>query len=98
MRPRFDREARRHWKDLAMNFAALLCVVIALVPLGSLLFEATIRGIRSITPSFLTLTTGNGGIGKPIKGTSTRTALTSASAPLSGSLTGISLAQYGENS
>ena len=97
MRLRFDREARRRWKDLTMNFAALLCVVIALVPLGSLLFEATIRGIRSITPSFLTLTTGNGGIGNAIQGTLILIALTSVIALPVGILTGIYLAEYGKN-
>src|SRR5207249_3405470 len=51
MRFRFDRDARRRWKDLAMNVAAFLCVVLALIPLGSLLFEASVRGLRSIAPS-----------------------------------------------
>src|SRR5437867_2094218 len=66
---RFDRDARRRWKDLAMNVAAFLCVVLALIPLGSLLFEASVRGLRSITPSFFTLATANGGIGNAIQGT-----------------------------
>src|SRR5437870_13735690 len=97
MRLRFDREARRRWKDVTMNFAALLCVVIALVPLGSLLFEATIRGIRSITPSFLTLTTGNGRIGNAIRGTLVLIALTSVIALPVGSLSGLYLAHNGNN-
>jgi len=39
----FDRDTRRHWIDLAMSLAALACVVIAIIPLGSILIEASLR-------------------------------------------------------
>lgn len=94
---RFDRDTRRKWKDLAMNVAALFCVVLALIPLGSLLFEASARGLRSISASFFTLTTANGGIGNAIQGTLILIALTSAIALPVGILTGIYLAEYGKN-
>src|SRR5436309_79404 len=93
----FDRDARRRWKDLAMNVAAFLCVVLALIPLGSLLFEASVRGLRSITPGFFTLTTANGGIGNAIQGTLILIALTAVIALPVGILTGIYLAEYGKN-
>ena len=94
---RFDRDTRRQWKDFAMNVAAFLCVVIALIPLGSLLVEASVRGLRSITPSFFTLTTANGGIGNAIQGTLILIALTAVIALPVGILTGIYLAEYGKN-
>ena len=80
-----------------MNVAAFLCVVLALIPLGSLLFEASVRGLRSITPSFFTLTTANGGIGNAIQGTLILIALTAMIALPVGILTGIYLAEYGKN-
>ncbi len=94
---RFDRDTRRRWKDLAMNVAAFVCVVLALIPLGSLLFEASVRGLRSITPSFFTLKTANGGIGNAIQGTLILIALTAVVALPIGILTGIYLAEYGKN-
>src|SRR5947199_4912195 len=94
---RFDPDTRRRWKDVAMNVAAFLCVVLALIPLGSLLFEASVRGLRSITPGFFTLTTANGGIGNAIQGTLILIALTAVIALPVGILTGIYLAEYGKN-
>src|SRR2546422_305357 len=81
----------------AMTVAAFLCVILALIPLGSLLFEASVRGLRSITPSFFTLTTANGGIGNAIQGTLILIALTAVIALPVGILTGIYLAEYGKN-
>jgi len=97
VRIRFDHDTRRQWKDLAMNLGAFFCVVIALIPLGSLLFEATVRGIRSISPGFFALTTANGGIGNAIQGTLILIGLTAAIALPVGILTGIYLAEYGKN-
>src|SRR3989442_678848 len=94
---RFDRDTRRRWKDLAMTVAASVCVLLALIPLGSLVFEASVRGLRSIPPSFFTLTTANGGIGNAIQGTLILLALTAVIALPVGILTGIYLAEYGKN-
>src|SRR5437773_9878334 len=52
----------------AMGVAAFVCVVIAIIPLGSILLEASIRGLRSLSPALLTSTTGGGGIGNAIQG------------------------------
>ena len=94
---RFDRDTRRLWKDLAMNIAALACVIVALIPLGSILFEASARGLRSISPSFLTTTTAVNGIGNAIQGTLILVALSSLVALPIGIVTGIYLAEFGRN-
>ncbi len=94
---RFDRDARRLWKDLVMSIAAFVCVVIALVPLGSILVEATVRGLQAIQPSFFLLDTAAGGIGNAIQGTLILVALSSAIALPVGILTGIYLAEFGKN-
>src|SRR5439155_1543099 len=64
-----DRDTRRRWIDVAMGVAAFVCVIIAIIPLGSILLEASIRGLRSLSPALLTSTTGGGGIGNAIQGT-----------------------------
>ncbi|HEX9340572.1 MAG TPA: phosphate ABC transporter permease PstA [Thermoplasmata archaeon] len=94
---RFDRDTRRRWKDLGMSVAALACVVIALIPLGSILVEATVRGLQAIGPSFFVLATGEGGIGNAIQGTLIFIGLASAIAIPTGILTGIYLAEFGKN-
>src|SRR5207247_2425107 len=53
---RFDRDTRRRWKDVAMNVAAFLCVVLALIPLGSLLLRAGSSGIVRQRLVFITTT------------------------------------------
>jgi len=94
---RLDREARRLWKDLAMSIAALLCVVVALVPLGSILIEATARGLQAIRPSFFSLDTADGGIGNAIQGTLILVALASLISLPVGILTGVYLSEFGKN-
>src|SRR2546422_3588398 len=93
---RFDREGRRLWKDLAMTAAAFVCVVIALIPLGSILIEAGIRGIQAITPNLFLFDTAYGGIGNAIQGTLILIALSSVSALPIGILTGIYLSEFGK--
>ncbi len=104
---RFDRDARRHVKDRAMIVLALACVVIALVPLGSILFTVIARGASVINWEFLTgtqpvpcspgpgITCTQGGIGNAIVGTLLLLALSSAIAIPLGLLAGIYLAEYG---
>lgn len=98
-RPRlhFDRGTRRRWKDVVMSVAALACVVIALVPLGSILLEAGARGLQAIQPSFFTLDTASGGIGNAIQGTLILVALASAISLPVGVLTGVFLSEFGKN-
>lgn len=97
MKLSFDRETRRHWKDVGMSIAALACVVIALVPLGSILYEAVVRGLASLKPSLLLTNSGVGGIGNAIQGTLILIALSSAMAVPVGVLAGIYIAEYGNN-
>lgn len=92
-----DRDTRRRWKDIAMSIAALACVVIALVPLGSILFESVVRGISAISPSLFITNTGYGGIGNAIQGTLILILLSSAIALPIGILAGIYIAEYGKN-
>ncbi len=80
-----------------MNVAAFACVVIAVIPLGSILLEATARGLQAFSPSFFTLTTLDGGIGNAIQGTLVLLALTSVIALPVGILTGVYLAEFGKN-
>ncbi len=94
---RFDRDTRRRWFDVAMSVAALACVGIAILPLGSILFEASVRGAQAITPSFLTLPAGSGGIANSIQGTLVLIGLTGLVALPVGILTGIYLAEFGRN-
>lgn len=93
----FDRDTRRRWKDVAMTAAALACVVIALIPLGSILFESVVLGIGSLKPSLLLTNSGVGGIGNAIQGTLILIALSSAMAVPVGILAGIYIAEYGNN-
>ena len=94
---RFDREGRRLWKDFGMSLAAFVCVVIALVPLGSILIEAAVRGLQAIGPSFFLLDTAYGGIGNAIQGTLILVAFASAISLPVGILTGIYLSEFGKN-
>ncbi len=93
----FDFEGRRRIKDRAASIAALGCVIMAVIPLGSILFEATVRGFQALTPSFITLDTGNGGIGNAIQGTLILVALASAIAMPVGVLAGVYMSEYGHN-
>lgn len=97
MKLAFDRDTRRRWKDTAMSIAALACVIIALVPLGSILFESVVRGFAAISPGLFLMNTGAGGIGNAIQGTLILILLSSAIALPIGILAGIYIAEYGKN-
>ncbi len=94
---RFNRDTWRHLKDIVMSVAALACVALALIPLGSILIEAGSRGLQAISPGFFALTTGEGGIGNAIQGTLILIALTSLISLPVGVLTGIYLSEFGKN-
>ena len=93
---RFNRDARRRWTNRVMSSAALACVVIALIPLGSILFEAIVRGAAALRPSFFTADTIEGGIANAIQGTLILISLSSLVALPVGVLTGIYLSEFGK--
>ncbi len=103
---RFDRDARRRWKNHLMIGACLLCVALALLPLGSILLEVVARGIGSLNPSFLTATQPScvpfgsstcppAGVGNAIQGTAILLVLSSAIAIPVGILSGVFLSEFG---
>ncbi len=92
-----DRDTRRRWFDFIMSGATLLCVALALLPLGSILFEALVRGAPALTPTFLTQSSLMGGIANAIQGTVVLIGLTALVALPVGILTGIYLSEYGKN-
>ncbi len=80
-----------------MSGAALACVVLALIPLGSILFEAIVQGLAAIRPSLFTLDSGQGGIGNAIQGTLILVGLSSLVSLPVGILAGVYVAEYGNN-
>ena len=97
MKLTFDRDTRRRWTDIGMSGAALACVVIALVPLGSILVQAVVQGLGAIRPSLFLTDSGAGGIGNAIQGTLILIALSSVIAVPIGILAGVYIAEYGNN-
>ncbi|TLZ44878.1 MAG: phosphate ABC transporter permease PstA [Methanobacteriota archaeon] len=91
-----DRDTRRRWFDVFMSGAALVCVGLALLPLGSILMEAFVRGAPALTPNFLTQPSLLGGIANAIQGTFILIGLTSLVALPVGILTGIYLSEFGK--
>lgn len=92
----------RKFKDRMFFFLALLCVVVAVLPLGSILLEVVIRGASQLTVDFLTKPPGvigqsAGGIGPAIQGTLLLIALTSVIGIPLGIMSGVYLAEYGDN-
>lgn len=94
--------AFRRFKDRLFFVLAFLCIIIAVLPLGSIIFEVVLRGLPQINWQFLTEPSGllgqtGGGIGPSIQGTFILIALTSLiGAPL-GVVSGIYLAEFGNN-
>ncbi len=75
----------------------LLCVIIAVIPLISILYEVVARGAPQITWNFLTADALHGGIGHSIQGTLIIVALTSVVGIPIGILSGIYLSEFGDN-
>ncbi len=105
---RFDRDTRRHTKNLVMMGLTVICVGLALVPLGSILYSVAAQGISVINVGFFTqtqptpcspnpLTTcTQGGIGQALVGTLLLLALSCLIAIPLGIVIGIYLAEYGK--
>jgi phosphate transport system permease protein len=80
-----------------MSVAALACVAIALIPLGSILVEAAGRGAQAINAAFFLSNTVVGGIGNAIQGTLILVVLSGVIAIPVGILAGIYVSEYGNN-
>jgi len=83
--------------------ATIACIVLAMIPLGSILLEVVKNGISAISFEFLTrpqgsIVTGGGGIGPAIQGTILTVAYASLIGVPVGVLAGIYLSEYAGNS
>lgn len=87
----------RRFKNRLFFALCLACVVIAVIPLASIIFETVVRGISQINIHFLTANGLQGGIGPSIQGTFIMIGLTSLIGIPIGILSGIYLAEYGNN-
>ena len=89
--------------DKAVRIIVFSCVIIAIIPLGSILVEVFKNGLTAISIEFLTETpgsagSGEGGIGPAIQGTLIIIGLSSIIGVPIGVMSGIFLSEYGDNS
>ena len=92
----------RKLKDRLVFVSCLICVIVAIIPLGSVLFEVTRNGIPAFSLEFLTQPPGvigerEGGIANAIQGTLIMIGLTCIIGVPLGLITGIYLAEFGAN-
>lgn len=88
--------------DKLVRIVVFTCVIIAIIPLGSILVEVFKNGITAISYEFLTQTpgaigTGEGGIGPAIQGTLIIIGLASLIGVPIGVMSGVYLSEYGDN-
>ena len=88
--------------DKIVRIIVLACVIIAIIPLGSILVEVFKNGIAAISYEFLTETpgaigSGEGGIGPAIQGTLIIVGISSLIGVPIGVMSGIYLSEYGDN-
>lgn len=88
--------------DKAVRIVVFSCVIIAIIPLGSILVEVFKNGLTAISIEFLTETpgsagSGEGGIGPAIQGTLIIIGLSSMIGVPIGVMSGIFLSEYGDN-
>ena len=93
---------KRLLMDKTVRVIVFACVIIAIIPLGSILVEVFKNGIAAITYEFLTETpgaigSGEGGIGPAIQGTLIIIGLASLIGVPIGVMSGIFLSEYGDN-
>ncbi len=88
----------RKFKNRFFYVLCLICVVVAIVPLLSILVEVIARGASQIDLQFLTADVLHGGIGPAIQGTLIMIGLTSLIGIPIGILSGVYMAEYGGNS
>ncbi|MBI2110967.1 MAG: phosphate ABC transporter permease PstA [Nitrosarchaeum sp.] len=94
--------AKRLLVDKAIRIIVFSCVIIAIIPLGSILVEVFKNGLTAISIEFLTETpgsagSGEGGIGPAIQGTLIIIGLSSIIGVPIGVMSGIFLSEYGDN-
>ncbi|MFB3889351.1 MAG: phosphate ABC transporter permease PstA [Candidatus Bathyarchaeia archaeon] len=87
----------RKFKNRLFYVLCLLCVVLAIVPLASILFEVIVRGAPQVNLRFLTANGLEGGIGPAIQGSLILIGLTSLIGVPIGILSGVYLAEFGNN-
>lgn len=88
--------------DKAVRIIVFTCVIIAIIPLGSILVEVFKNGAAALSYEFLTETpgaigSGEGGIGPAIQGTLIIIGLSSLIGVPIGVMSGIYLSEYGDN-
>lgn len=88
--------------DKSIRIVVFACVVIAIIPLGSILVEVFKNGAAAISIEFLTaapgsIGSGEGGIGPAIQGTLIIIGLSSLIGVPVGVMSGIFLSEYGDN-
>ncbi|MGD6811050.1 MAG: phosphate ABC transporter permease PstA [Candidatus Bathyarchaeia archaeon] len=86
----------RKFKNRLFFIICAICVVLAVVPLISILIEVIIRGAPQLSLTFLTATTPNG-IGPAIQGTLILIGFTSLIGIPIGVLSGVYLSEFGNN-
>ncbi|MFQ5476833.1 MAG: phosphate ABC transporter permease PstA [Nitrosopumilus sp.] len=94
--------AKRLLVDKTVRIIVFACVIIAIIPLGSILVEVFKNGLAAISYEFLTETpgaigSGEGGIGPAIQGTLIIIGLSSLIGVPIGVMSGIYLSEYGDN-
>jgi len=94
--------AKRLLVDKTVRIIVFACVIIAIIPLGSILVEVFKNGLAAISYEFLTETpgaigSGEGGIGPAIQGTLIVIGLSSLIGVPIGVMSGIYLSEYGDN-
>ncbi|MEM3615846.1 MAG: phosphate ABC transporter, permease protein PstA, partial [Candidatus Methanomethylicia archaeon] len=92
----------RKIKDIVMHFMIYLTLLIAILPLFSVMFEVIKRGFMAIDLDFFIKTTptvgeAKGGIANAIQGTLITIGLASLIGVPIGVISGIFLSEYGEN-
>jgi phosphate transport system permease protein len=87
----------RKFKNRLFFVLCFICVIIAVVPLLSILYEVIVRGVPQLSLQFLTSSGLEGGIGPAIQGTLILIGLTSLIGIPTGVLSGVYLAEYGNN-
>lgn len=94
--------AKRLLVDKSVKIIVFTCVIVAIIPLGSILVEVFKNGIAAISFEFLTappgsIGSGEGGIGPAIQGTLIIIGLSSLIGVPIGVMSGIFLSEYSDN-